>query len=61
MKHTPENNALEQRIREMADSIKVPPSLEPENFIKRLPDRRQAPIIRIRRYIPAESECHIRQ
>lgn len=53
MKHTPENNALEQRIREMADSIKVPPSLEPENFIKRLPDRRQAPIIRIRRYIPA--------
>ena len=53
MKHTPEKDALEQRIREMADSIKVPPSLEPENFIKRLPDRRQAPMIRIRRYIPA--------
>ena len=53
MKHTPEKDALEQRIREMADSIKVPPSLEPENFIKRLPDHRQAPMIRIRRYIPA--------
>lgn len=53
MKHTPDNDAMERRIREMADSLKIPPSLEPENLLPRLPDRQRIPIIRIRRYLPA--------
>lgn len=53
MKYTPEKDALEKRIREMAEPLKIPPSLAPENLINRLPDRQQTPIIRIRRYLPA--------
>ncbi len=53
MKYTPEKDALEKRIREMAEPLEIPPSLAPENLMSRLPDRRQTPIIRIRRYLPA--------
>lgn len=53
MKYTPEKDALEKRIREMAEPLKIPPSLAPENLMSRLPDRQQTPIIRIRRYLPA--------
>lgn len=53
MKYTPEKDALEKRIREMAEPLEIPPSLAPENLMSRLPDRQQTPIIRIRRYLPA--------
>lgn len=54
MKKIPEYDALEQRIRKMADSLEPPSSLSPEKLLQKLPDRqpvRQFSVIR--KYTPA--------
>ena len=51
MKNIPENDALEQRIRKMAENIEPPTSLSAENLLRKLPPRQRISIAR--RYAPA--------
>ena len=54
MKHTPEHDVMEQRIRQMAESLEPPSALSPERIRELLPDRQPAGRLTIiRRYTPA--------
>lgn len=54
MKHTPEHDVMEQRIRQMAETLEPPSALSPERICELLPDRQPADrLIRIRKYTPA--------
>lgn len=53
MNTRPEKDALEQRLRQMAESLEVPSALSPENLLHKLPERRAAPKIQLRRYSAA--------
>ena len=54
MKHTPEHDVMEQRIRQMAESLEPPSALSPERIRELLPDRQPAGRLTIiRRYTPS--------